>query len=183
MRTSEKPSRRARLVAELKTTFVTFVYLAIFFGAFATYRRLLLAQYQIPFFQFGSSLIEALVLAKVIVLGRLIRLGERYSDRPLIIPTLYKSLWFGALIVAFSILEQLIVGWFHGKVTAVIVQEVFSQGVWEILSRSFVKLLALLPFFAMEEIGRVLGEGKLFKLFFTRGSRQPGTDPEPIHEG
>lgn len=166
---------KGRMMAEMKLMLLISVYLALVFSAFATYRRVLLAEYRISFSQYGYSIIEALVLAKVIAFGRLMRLGERFSDRPLIIPTLYKTFWFSLLVLAFSILEHLVSGWTNGKATDVIFNEIRDQGVWEILSRTIVKCCALLPLFAIWEIGRVLGEGKLFELFFTRRSVQPLT--------
>jgi hypothetical protein len=175
----EKPGLRARIVAELKKTFVVFVYLAVFLVAFTTYRRLLLAEYRIPFFHYGYSLVEALVLAKVIVLGSVLRIGERFRNRPLIVPTLVKTLGFSVLVLVFSFLEHLVVGWLHGKATGVIFNEFLDQGTWEILAQSFVKFLAILPLIAVGEVDRVLGEGKLFELFFRRGAGQPDTASEP----
>ena len=133
--TEKKTGTKARLMAEVKKTVFVFVYLAVFLGAFSTYRRLLLAQYQISYFHYGYTVIEALVLAKVIVFGSVLRVGERFSDRPLIVPTLYKTLCFALLVLAFSVLEHLIEGWFRGKATGVIVNEVLDQGKWEILTR------------------------------------------------
>ena len=68
--TEKKSGTKARLMAEVKKTVFVFVYLAVFLGAFSTYRRLLLAQYQISYFHYGYTVIEALVLAKVIVRSR-----------------------------------------------------------------------------------------------------------------
>jgi hypothetical protein len=171
----ERISTKSKLMAELKSMLLIFVYLALVLGGFATYRRVLLAEYQISFFQYGYSLIEALVLAKVIVFGRYLRLGERFSNYPLIVPTIYKTFWFSLLVAAFSILEHLILGWSNGKSASVVLEEVLDQGVWEILSRVLVKSFAFFPLFAIWEIGRVFGEGKLFELFFTRGRVQPLT--------
>ncbi|MFO0959824.1 MAG: hypothetical protein U0800_20710 [Isosphaeraceae bacterium] len=166
MSTSQDPGRREKVVEELKSTLLIFIYLAVFFGAFTTYRRLVLAEYRIPFFHYGYSLIEAMVLAKVIVLGRFLKLGERYNDRPLVVPTLYKTIWFGGLIGAFSVLEHLITGWIHGESTGEALRKLLDMGAWEILSQALVKFLALLPMFAAGEIDRVLGRGTLFHLFF-----------------
>jgi len=38
--------------------------------------------------------LEALVLAKVILIGDVLRLGRRFEDKPLIVPTLYKTVVF-----------------------------------------------------------------------------------------
>jgi hypothetical protein len=174
----KKTAMKTRLLEETKTMLFLFVYLSLLLGAFTTYRRLVLAEYGIGYFQYGYNLIEALVLAKVIVLGRLLRLGERFSNRPLIVPTLYKTLWFSGLVFGFSVLEHLVVGWLHGKATGVILNEILDEGVWEILARTLVKVLALFPLLAVWEIGRVLGEGRLFELFFTKGAGRAGIGPE-----
>jgi hypothetical protein len=183
----EATGLRARLIDELKKTLVVFVYLLLFLGAVSTYRRLLLAEYQVNYLHYGYTFAEALVLAKVIVFGSVLRIGERFHDRPLIIPTLYKALCFSILVLAFSILEHLLLGWLRGKATTVVVEEVLAQSIWEILSHALVVLLALLPLFAIWETSRVLGEGKLYELFFLRsqGARLDRSDSasQPLMTG
>lgn len=169
-----KPGFRARVVAELKKTGLIFLYLALFLGSFTAYRRLVLAEYQIGSFNFGYSVIEAAVLSKVIVVGSMLGLGERFRDRPLLVPTLYKTACFALFLLVFAILEHVIGGWLHGKSAGAALQEVLAQGKWELMTRVLVKCLALLPLFAVWETARVLGEGRLFELFFRKrpGSRQ-----------
>ncbi|MFO0952109.1 MAG: hypothetical protein U0835_13365 [Isosphaeraceae bacterium] len=167
---SEKASGvRARLAEEMKTMLVVFVYLAAFLGAFTTYRRLVLNEYNIPYLHYGYSLIEALILSKVIVFGSALKIGERFRGRPLIVPTLYKTVSFGVLVVAFSVLEHVVEGWFHGKTTLAAWNAILEQGTWELLARVLVVVVALVPLFAVWETGRAMGEGKLWELFFQRG--------------
>ncbi len=163
-----KTGIQAKLVAEAKTMLFLFVYLTLLLSAFTTYRRLILAKYEIAYFQYGYSAIEALVLAKVIVVGRYLRLGERFDRYPLIVPTLYKTLWFSLLVLALSVLEHLIIGWWYGKNSTLVFQEVLAQTIWAILANVLVLFIALVPLFAVWETGRLLGKGKLFELFFTR---------------
>lgn len=164
----ERAGIKARLLEETKTMLILFVYLSVFFGAFTMYGRLMLAEYGIPYLQYGYNFVEALVLSKVILLGQFLRLGERFNDRPLIVPTLYKTLWFGGLILAFSIFEHLLVGRLHGESNGSVVQGYLNQGLPQILAHTLVKALALVPLFAVTEIGRVVGAGNLFELFFRR---------------
>jgi hypothetical protein len=180
----KKTGLKARLVKETKTMLFVWVFLALLFASFTTYRRLLLAEYQLSFFRHGYSVVEAFVLAKVIVFGRFLGIGERFRGRPLIIPALYNTLWFGVLLLAFSILEHLIVGLLHGEGPTKVLEDVMNKGIWEILARVMVLFIALVPLFAVWETDRVLGEGKLFDLFFKqRGSLTPslsagsGTEP------
>ena len=180
----KKTDLKARLLEESRTLLLVWVYLALLLGCFTTYRRVLMAEYHMSYFRYGYSIVEALVIAKVIVLGRFLGFGERYRDRPLIMPTLYKALGFSLLVLAFSVLEHMIVGSWHGKSPAKVLDEVTNQAVWEILVRVMVLFIALLPLFAVWETGRVLGEGKLFDLFFKpRGSLTPklsaGSATEP----
>jgi hypothetical protein len=53
------------------------LYLAFFFSALATYSMLLLGKFHISYFTFGSALINALVVAKIIMIGEYVRLGKR----------------------------------------------------------------------------------------------------------
>jgi len=71
---------------------------------------LVLAEYQITYVRYGLSVLEALVLAKVILIGDVLRLGRRFEDKPLIVPTLYKTVVFTLWVAAFSFLEHTIEG-------------------------------------------------------------------------
>src|SRR5215470_16897904 len=111
----DRKSIRQRLWEDVKTMAALFAYLAIFLGAFTTYKRLLLAEYGVPFFEYGCAIVEALLLSKVIVLGRALRIGERFSQSPLIMPSMYKSFCFCLLVLVMSIGEHFVVGWWHGE--------------------------------------------------------------------
>jgi hypothetical protein len=159
---------QAKLVDELKLLGLIAGYLALLLGALTTYRRMLLAEYQIPYFRYGYVVVEALILAKVIVLGRYLGVGERFRDRPLIVPTLYKAVCFSGLELAFAVLEHLLEGWWHGEPVAAAWATLLGQGVGLIVARVVLLFVALLPLFAGWETNRVLGEGKLAALFFGR---------------
>ena len=83
--------------------------MAIFFGAFANYRRLLLAHYGISYEDYGIAVIKALVLAKVVLVAETLRLGRGYEEKPLIVPTLYKTFLFTVCVAVFDIAEGLVV--------------------------------------------------------------------------
>jgi hypothetical protein len=145
-----------------------FLFLALFFGAFATYRRILMREMGFSYFHYGFAAFKALVLAKIIMLGQYARVGKIFDDRPLIVPTLYKVVLFSFFVLAFEILEHLVGGLIHGKDLMDIFQEIISAGRNELLGRTLVVLVAFVPFFAFSEIGRLLGEGRLSELFFCR---------------
>src|SRR5262249_26357857 len=85
---------KQKFVAELIEYWIVVVYLACFFGVFTWQRRFILAEYQISYGHYWVSVLEALVLAKVILIGDMVRLGRRFDEKPLLVPTLYKAVVF-----------------------------------------------------------------------------------------
>ena len=163
---------------EMKQFVIIFLYLSLLIGAFNIYRWLLLAEYHVGYFVYGTSLIEALILAKIIIIGENWRIGERFSGRPLIIPTLYKTLLFALCALAFGILEHLVKGFLHGQGLAGVVQETIKLR-YKYLGRLLIMFVALIPFFAFREAMRALGEVKLFDLFFRSRAAEPGPSRGP----
>lgn len=159
---------KQKVVRELIDYFINFIYLAVFFGVFTWYRRLILAEYQIAYLNYGVPLIEALILAKVIMLGDILRFHRRLQGRPLIFPTLYNTVVFTVWVLLFIVFEHTVGGLLHGKGVAGGFNEIIDRGKYELLARCMVVFLAFIPFFAIRELGGVLGEGKLLELFFRR---------------
>jgi len=160
---------KQKIISELIEYWIVVGYLICFFGVFTWYRRLILAEYQISYLHYGIILIEALVLAKVILVGEALRLGRRLEDKPLIVPTIYKSVIFSLFVGVFSVVEHTIEELIHGRGWAGGVEEILSKGKYELLARCLVTLVAFIPFFAFKELERVLGEGQITARFF-RGS-------------
>lgn len=172
---TKKADRKQKLIHELTEYWINVAYLSLFFGVFVTYRRLILAEYEIIYGDYGIALIKALVLAKVIMLGDMMRLGRRLEDRSLLVPTLYKSAVFSVWVAVFTALEHMIKSLLHGSGLAGGLDELVSKGMYELLAGSLVIFFAFIPFFAFRELERVLGEGKMRELFIRRGSR--GNEP------
>ena len=159
------------------TSFKSFVFLTLYFTAFlfalTTYKKLVLADHSISITEYGISVIEALILASVLLIGASFRIGTRLDNRPLIIPVLYKAICFSVIIVALALIKRLIGGWWAGMNIADLLKNILAEK-WTILSRGGVILFfALIPLFAFWEVNRVLGADFLRKLFFRKRS---GTD-------
>jgi hypothetical protein len=161
-----KAGWKQKFVSELIEYWMIAVYLACFFGAFTWYRRLILAEYQISYVHYGMSLIEALVLAKVILIGDMLRLGRKYEHKPLIVPTLHKTVMFTLFVGLFGVLEHTVIGLLHGKGWAEGIEEIISTGKDELLARCLVTFFAFIPFFAFKELVRVAGSDKILMPFF-----------------
>ena len=147
---------------------INVVYLVLVFAAFTEYRRLILATHDITYTNYGVAVIEALVLGKVIMIGSAFRLGRGLEAKPLIYPTIYKTVVFTVFVGVFKIIEHaIIVLWNGGAVTEVVV-ELSEKWFLEVFANSLVVFVAFIPFFAVKEIGRVLGKEKVRTLFFQK---------------
>ena len=160
--------QREKAKEELRTFSAIALYLALMLEALFSYRSLTLSESGITAFHYGVAVIEALVLAKVIMIGQALRLGKGLEDKPLIVSVLVKTLLFGAFVALFSMIEHVIEGLVHHDTWAVIAHQLFAGGRDEILARTLVIIVAFIPFFAFSEVDRVLGQGKLFALFFSK---------------
>jgi hypothetical protein len=162
----KKDGWKQKVAHEITEYFMNFIYLALLFGVFTWYRRLILAEYHIGYVHYGFSLFEALVLAKVIMLGDILKLGRGLESKPLIFPTLYQTVVFTVWVAFFAVFEGTVVGLLHGKGLAGGFSEILSRGRYELLARCLMVFFAFIPFFAFRETERVLGQGKVRELFF-----------------
>jgi len=142
------------------------IYLTIVFAAFTVYRRLLLSAHDITYANYGFALIEALILGKVIMIGGMFHLGHGLGDKPLIYPTVYKTIVFTIFCFVFTLTEHAIKGLVSGHGIAAGLAEYTAQGYEVILGNGMVVFVALVPFFAMKELGRVMGRENIGRLFF-----------------
>ena len=167
---------KTRALHEATQFFWIFLYLWLCFALFVLYKSLILAQHDIDYAGYGVAFVKALVLGKVIVIAEGLNVADKHKDKPLIYPTLYKSIVFFVILVVFSILEHVVRGLFKDEALAESLSGMGGGSLPAILAGGLVMFVTLVPFFAFREIGRVLGENKLYHLFFVEGSRAtPGS--------
>jgi hypothetical protein len=175
---SEKVSLKQKAAHELVQFAAIFLYLAFFFCALATYSMLLLNEFNVSYFTYGFALINALVIAKVILIGEYAHLGKRHEAKPLLQAAVYKAFLFTLLAFAFHVVEEVI--------KLIVYRENMSRGLHEmriddLLGRTLVVFCTFIPLFAFRELQRVLGEKNFRDLFFRTGatakSELPSGDP------
>ena len=176
----KKKGLKQTILHELIRYWLIVLYMTIFFGAFASYRRLLLAHYGIGYEDYGIAIIRALVLAKVVLVAETLRLGRGYEEKPLIVPTLYKTFLFTVCVAVFDIAEGLVRGFMGGLGSMGAVDDVVSRFNYEWLSRALVVFFAFLPLFAVRELRRVLGAGVTDVFFHRRSAAEADGDPSPL---
>lgn len=170
-----KKSLKEKVIEEFKAYWVITFYLWLFLGSFTVYRRLILAETGVAYLHYGVALIEAMVIAKVVLVGRVFGFSRRFDDQPLWMPVLYKSTVFAALVMLFGVVERVVSGLIHHQGVQGGLHEIAEVGAYEIGARALMLTVAFIPFFAFSEIGRVLGRERLGAMFFARRVPSAGT--------
>jgi hypothetical protein len=173
---SQKASLKQRATHELQEFVGIFLYLAFFFSALATYSMLLLNKFNVSYFTYGAALINALVIAKIILIGEYAHLGKKHETKPLLLAAVYKAFLFTLLVFGFHVVEEVIRLLLRRENMASALHEIRID---DLLGRSLVAFCTFIPLFAFRELRRVLGEDSVSALFFRTGanakSEQPGT--------
>jgi len=172
----EKPGLKQKAAHEFKEITIVFLYLAFFFCALSTYRTLLLEKYEVSYFDYGTALLNAFVITKVILIGEAAHLGKKLNPKPLLYSSISKAFLYGLLVFAFHLVEEMAKRLIHGKDIAGAFQDVRLD---DLLARCVIIFGTFIPFFAFRELGRVLGQDQFRALFLQTGTA-PKYDPSTM---
>lgn len=171
--TVDTPNRTLKQKAYqgLKEYLVISLYLWLVLGLFVLYQSVISAEHDIPFVAHGLALVNALALGKVLLIARDLHFAERYKNKPLIYPTIFKSVCFAGVLGIFKLIEETVIGLIHGRPVMESIAGVGGGTIKGMLSMLAILAVLLVPFFGFTELRDVIGVGKLKTLFFT--SRVP----------
>jgi hypothetical protein len=158
------PSQRA--VHELKEFAILTAYLYVTLGAVIVMKSAVLHTHGIDSPMWGIAIVKAMLLAKFMLIGHAMKIGERNTTRPLIWPTLWRAFAFLVLLIVLTIIEEAVVGLFHGQSIATSLGELVGPRLEETIASIFIILLVLIPYFAFRVLDETLGEGRLLRMFF-----------------
>jgi hypothetical protein len=167
---SAKPSMKQKATHEAKELLILFLYLGFFFCALAAYSNLLLRDYIGSYLAYGFALLNALVVAKVILIGDYMHLGKRSENRSLFVAALAKSVLFSLFVLAFHFLEEVIKALVHGRDIASAFRDIPTD---QLLARCVIVFATFIPLFGFREFRRVMGEEEFYALLFrAQGTRK-----------
>ena len=162
--------------SEMRDFLVISLYLWIVLGLFVLYKSMILSEEHIPFAAHGLALLNALAMAKVMLVAQGFHFADRFKELPLIYPTLFKSAAFAVVLGVFKILEEALIGLYHGHSFSDSVASIGGGTLNGILTLMLLLGVLLIPFFGFGEVNRVFGEQKLKKLFFASRHLAEGSD-------
>ncbi|MCP8939403.1 hypothetical protein NK718_12835 [Alsobacter sp. SYSU M60028] len=147
---------------------ILFLYLWAMFLLFELHQYVVLSTYDIPFESWGLGLVNALVLAKVMVVAENIRFDSPVRSHPLVVQIVLKSIAFAILFIVVDTLEKVLVGTIHGKTLASSIPQFGNGGILARVIVGIILAVSLIPFFAFEEVGATLGRGQLSAILLRR---------------
>src|SRR5262249_45823446 len=144
---------KERVVSQARQFLVVFAYVWLLLAVFDLHRSLVLGDANLIQHQ-SLAILKALAFAKILFVAEEMGLGERFKEKPLIWPVLFKSVLFAVLLMVFGLIEKAIEHkfWPHSardEIQLVDFQMIFCAGL--------VMFVALIPFFGMRELGKVVG--------------------------
>src|SRR6516164_11661346 len=98
MSEDKKGTLKEKAVEEFKLMLIITAFLAAVFISFLTYRRLISREFGVTSFHYGFAIIEALIVAKVILIGKAIGIGRKSTGRVLFRKALRDSVVYALLV-------------------------------------------------------------------------------------
>ena len=160
-------------LAELRRYLAMFAYLWVLFGVLALHEDVVLRERGIQVSLYGWASVNALVLAKVMLIAEDLKLGHRLRARPLIYPVVLDSLILALLFVAVHVLEHVIGGLIAGEALAASVPSIGGVGIQGLLCVALIAFVALIPFFAFRHISQEIGPDRMRAVLFGTAGAQP----------
>ena len=162
-------SLKQKALEEAKRMLFITAYLSVLFSVFELHRLGVLRAQHVPYsYRVGFSLINALVMAKVILIADALHAGKRLAGATMLAAVILKSGIFAVILICFNIVEDILVGLFHGKTLAESLPEVAGGGLEGQLIVGVMVFVVLIPFFAFAELRRAIGQDAFDDLVFGR---------------
>jgi hypothetical protein len=157
-------------VREARKFVVIFFYLWVLFGLFALHKSILLPDEGIIYGQ-GFAVVNAFVLAKVMLVADNLHVGENFETRPLLYAVLFRSALFAIILVCFDLIEEVVVGTLRSKTISESIDAIGGGTLEGILSIGVIMFVVLIPFFAFREMTKVVGSREMRELLFVRRTK------------
>jgi len=152
---------------ELRLVVPPTLYFFCAFNLIAFTTNLLTKSYWFALANFLTVTGLALIVGKAILVADKFRAIDRFRSAPLIKPILYKSIFYGLVVMLFRVIEQLIHFSFDSDGFRVAFQEAVDAFTWRRFAAIQIWLFTcFLIYITATEVSAALGPGKLKRLIF-----------------
>ena len=161
-----KENPHLNLMGELKAFLALSFYLYICLATVMVYKSAVLSTAGITFTIWGIAAIKAMILAKFMLLGRMLHVGKGFRDKPLIWPTLYHALTFLLVLLILTTIEELVLGAIDERPVGTSLAHVVGPTLLQGAAACLIMFLILLPYSAFTCLADAMGEQQTIRLFF-----------------
>jgi hypothetical protein len=166
---------RAVLAHEFRLLLPPTIFFFIGFNLILLTKRLILADYLIQFSGFFVATTAALVVGKVVLVADKLPFLRRFDHAPLAQPILFKTAVYTVLVFVARLLEAFVHYLIEGGVVGRggFFDHVLGSFRWDhfIATQMWIFVLFLV-YVTASELNDLVGDGELFKIFFTRRSTE-----------
>jgi len=149
------------------------IYFIIGFNLILFTKRLILADYLIQFSGFFVATTAALIVGKVVLVADKLPFLRRFDYAPLAQPILFKTVVYTLLVLVVRLLEAFVHYVMAGGTVGggAFIEHTLGEFSWHrfVATQLWVFVLFLV-YVTANEVGQLLGDGELAKIFFTRRS-------------
>lgn len=167
-KTAGNESLKAKALEEMKKYAALTAYLWVLFFVLAMYRRLLLKEAGIDPLTQGYVIVNALVFAKVLLIGQIFNLGTGLRKRAFVLVVLGRTFLFTALLMVFHVVEEAVRALIKGEPVVSSVLHL-GGGSWSGVGVYAALLyVMLLPLVTFGEMSHVLGKNVMWGILTRR---------------
>ena len=135
------------------------------FSLFVSYNSAISKDGSGQLMKYGLALVNALALAKVILVAEHFHLGEGFRKSPLMYVTVFRSVMLGLLLGCFKLIEAMVIGYVRGKTLPESFSAIGDGSPRAIITMLVLLAVVLIPFFGFAELDRAVGTGKIARVF------------------
>jgi len=167
-------SIKQKIINETKELGIVTAYFLFCFGTILVLKKLWLEEYRIEFQALGMAAIGALIAAKVVLLLEATSIGRRFEHSAQVLDVLYKSLIYTFFAVVVLYLEQVIdLRHEFGGIRAAFINAIHHRDINRFFATLICVGVSFLGYNILSSVSRHLGEGELFRLFFSSRKAAP----------
>lgn len=165
---STAPTITQRAIREFRSFLVLFLYLWVLFGLFVLNEAIIARQHGIEVTLQGIALLNAFVLAKVMLVIEKLELARWLRGMPSIVTILYEAAVCAVLFLCFHFVERLVVETLKGSSASAGDVSVGGGGLLGVLIVGVILFVSLLPFFAFKNVTIAIGDERMRQILFGR---------------
>lgn len=168
----QKDSIKERALRELRSFVILFLYLWVLLGLFVLHEVVVAREHSFAVAPMGFALVNALVLAKVMLLLESVDVGRFLHDRRGIMVILFEAAVCTLLFLVCHVLERLIIDALKGSAIPPADLGVGGGGLTGALIVSLMMFVCLLPFFGFKTVARSIGMDRMRQILFESADRR-----------